>query len=130
MINSRSPADLAPEVQSLLVKLVGRCAVAGLKILITSTYRDDAMQNELYAQGRTKPGKIVTNAKAGQSAHNDRCAFDFCIIGPDGKPDWNDTTKYKAVGAIGESIGLEWGGNFKSFPDLPHFQIKGWKARK
>lgn len=34
------------------------------------TIRTFAQQTEEYAKGRTKPGKIVTNAKAGQSAHN------------------------------------------------------------
>lgn len=126
MINSRNPADLLPEVQSLLVKLVGQCTAVGLKILITSTYRDNESQNDLYAQGRTKPGKIVTNAKAGQSAHNHRVAFDFVPLDKDGKPDWNDLEKFKKVGAIGESIGLEWGGSWLKLKDYPHFQKKGF----
>ncbi|MED0738884.1 M15 family metallopeptidase, partial [Aneurinibacillus thermoaerophilus] len=57
----------------------------GIYVLITQGYRSIAEQNELYAQGRTKPGKIVTNAKGGTSYHNYGLALDFALYTPDGK---------------------------------------------
>src|ERR1043165_556102 len=56
----------------------------------TQTLRTFEEQNALYAQGRTKPGQIVTNAKGGQSYHNYGLAIDFALLidkNGDGKPD-------------------------------------------
>jgi peptidoglycan L-alanyl-D-glutamate endopeptidase CwlK len=115
--------ELHPKVQSLCLKLIQKCKEAGIEIKITSTYRSIEEQNRLYAQGRTAPGQKCTNAKGGQSYHNYRVAFDFVPI-INGEPNWNDRYFYK-VGSIGESIGLEWGGRFKTILDLPHFQYRG-----
>lgn len=127
MINSKDTKDLIPELQEKAKLLIDLCDAKGIVIRITSTYRDFEAQNELYAQGRTKPGKKITNAKAGQSYHNFRRAFDIVII-KNGKADWNDLETYKKVGAIGKGIGLEWGGDFKTIKDYPHFQMSGGKS--
>ena len=89
MINSRDLKDLHPIVQAKAQAFIHSCKKAGIDVLITSTYRDNESQNALYAQGRTSPGKKVTNAKAGQSWHNYRVAFDFVPI-VNGKAQWND----------------------------------------
>lgn len=124
MINSRDIKDLHPKLQELCNKFIAACEKEGIKVIITSTFRDFESQNELYAQGRTKPGKKVTNAKGGQSIHNYRLAFDFApVVG--GKIPWNDTALFTRCGKIAESIGLEWGGSWKSFKDLPHCQYTG-----
>lgn len=124
MINSRKINDLHPKVAALCSEFIKRCDEQGIDILITSTYRDGESQNELYAQGRTKPGKIVTNAKAGDSFHNWRVAFDFVpIVG--GKAQWNDADLFKRCGEIAESIGLEWAGRWTKFRELPHVQFTG-----
>lgn len=59
--------------------------------ILTCTHRSNEEQNDLYAQGRTKPGKIVTNAKAGQSPHNflPARAFDIAFVKPGNLLDWN-----------------------------------------
>ena len=87
MINSRSIMDLHPKVQVMVNAMIESCIKAGFDILITSTYRDAEAQNALYAQGRTKKGSIVTNAKAGESIHNYRLAFDIVPL-RNGKPVW------------------------------------------
>ena len=122
MINSRSFDDLDPETRALAEKLVDVCLQNGIRILITSTFRDRESQDEIYASGRTKPGNKVTNARGGRSFHQYRCAFDFCPLDTNGHPSWNNLTLFKTVGAIGKQIGLTWGGDFKSFVDMPHFQ--------
>lgn len=92
----------------------------GIKLRITSGLRTIKEQNELYNQGRTTKGKIVTNAKGGDSYHNYGLAFDVVEI-KDGKalfenPNW---TK---IGSIGKTFGFEWGGEWESLKDKPHFQ--------
>ena len=128
MINSRKLEDLHPKVKAMAEELLRRCDEEGIDLLVTSTYRDHEAQNELYAQGRTKPGKIVTKAKGGQSWHNWRVAFDIVPL-RNGKPVWTTTGPdgevWKKVGAIGVSIGLEWAGNWKTFQEYPHFQFTG-----
>lgn len=106
MINSRKIEDLHPYVAALCKKFVAACKKEGIDVLITSTYRDNESQNAIYAQGRTKPGRIVTNAKAGQSWHNYRLAFDFVPI-VNGKAMWNDARSFKRCRQIGEALGLE-----------------------
>ncbi|MFP7483394.1 M15 family metallopeptidase [Priestia filamentosa] len=93
----------------------------GYNIAITQGLRTFTEQNALYAQGRTKPGKVVTNAKGGQSIHNYGLAFDFCVFDGERNPVWSGNT-YNKVGALGKNLGLEWGGDWKSFKDLPHFE--------
>lgn len=112
---------LKPKVRELAEKLVVECAKVGYTIQITQTFRTFEEQDALYAQGRTKPGNIVTNAKGGYSLHNYRVAFDFVPI-KNGQAMWNDLATFDAVGKIGVRLGLEWGGNWSSFIDRPHFQ--------
>jgi peptidoglycan L-alanyl-D-glutamate endopeptidase CwlK len=121
MINSRNITDLHPKVQKLCVDFIDKCKHEGIDVLITSTYRDAASQDSLYAQGRTTPGKRVTNAKAGQSMHNWKCAFDFVPI-VNGKAMWNNTALFTRCGEIAESVGLEWAGRWTKFKELAHCQ--------
>jgi len=105
--------------------LKGRAAVR-----FTHTLRTIAEQEALYALGRTKPGKKVTNAKGGSSFHNYGLAIDICLI-IDGKDvswetlkdyDGDKVADWMEVVAIFKSRGWEWGGDFKSIKDAPHFQ--------
>lgn len=121
MINSRDVFALLPVVSNMCHAFIAACKAEDIDILITSTYRDAESQNALYAQGRTTPGLKVTNAKAGQSYHNFRVAFDFVPI-VNGKAVWNDTLLFQKCGEIGEGIGLEWAGRWKRFPELAHLQ--------
>ena len=122
MINSRNLDDLLPQVKIKVEQFIQACKDKGIDILVTSTYRDMESQDALYEQGRTTPGKIVTNARAGDSYHNWRCAVDVVpIIG--GKPDWDGShPAWQQIGEIGEECGLEWAGRWKSFKELAHFQ--------
>jgi peptidoglycan L-alanyl-D-glutamate endopeptidase CwlK len=121
MINSRSLDYLRPTVASKAREFMDRCHAVGIDILITSTYRDLESQAAIYAQGRTTPGKIATNAKPGQSWHNWRCAFDFVPI-ENGKAQWSNLDLFTRCGEVAESVGLEWAGRWKKFRELAHCQ--------
>jgi peptidoglycan L-alanyl-D-glutamate endopeptidase CwlK len=121
MINSRSLDDLHPKVKEMCNLFISSCKKEGIDVIITSTYRDIESQNKLYAQGRTEPGKKVTNARGGQSFHNWRVAFDFVPI-VSGKAQWNDTSLFKRCGDIAKSVGLEWAGDWKTFKERAHCQ--------
>jgi peptidoglycan LD-endopeptidase CwlK len=117
-------AGVHPTVREKAIELIKRAHAQGINVLITQGLRTIAEQNELYAQGRTKPSKIVTNAKGGYSYHNFGLAFDIVIQNADGSLCWNTGDKrWQTVGAIGKSLGLEWGGEWRKFPDYPHFQL-------
>lgn len=112
-------------------KLIILAEQNGSPIKVTQAYRSTTAQDALYAKGRTKPGKKVTNAKGGQSWHNYGCAIDVCF--KVGDP-YGEDQPWKIIGALGESQGLEWGGRWgsngkKGFMDRPHFQlVKGLKT--
>lgn len=122
---SRSLSDLNPSVKVKAEAFLAACEKVGLDILIYCTYRSGAEQDGLYEQGRTKPGAIVTNARAGESFHNWRCAFDFVPLGA-GKPAWNDKALYLKAGIIAESVGLEWAGRWTGkLKETAHCQYSG-----
>jgi len=125
LVNSRSLTDLNPKVAALCSEFINQCKKQNIDVIITSTYRDSESQNALYAQGRTTAGKIVTNAKAGQSFHNWKVAFDFCPI-VNGKAQWADTDLFVKCGHIAESVGLEWAGRWTGkFKEMAHCQFTG-----
>jgi len=125
MINSRKLDDLLPIVKAKVERFIALCKGADIDLLVTSTYRDNESQDALYAQGRTAPGKIVTNAKGGQSFHNYRCAVDVVPL-INGKPCWDvKNPVWQKVGAYGKASGLEWAGEWKRFKEYAHFQYTG-----
>ncbi len=89
-------------------------------IRIYCGFRSEEWQNDLYAQGRTKPGKVVTQAKAWQSYHNYGLAFD-CVEIRKGQALWINP-RWPDIAESGKTFGLEWGGNFIK-KDKPHFQL-------
>lgn len=116
---------LHPHVKELALKLVQECQKQGLQIKITDCVRTKAEQDALYAQGRTQPGSIVTNAQYPQSNHCWGIAFDFCRN--DGTGAYNESGNFfERVGAVGKSIGLFWGGDFTTILDRPHFEYQGY----
>ena len=123
MINSRKLEELNPKVKTKCEAFIASCAKQGIDVLITSTYRDAESQNALYAQGRTVAGNKVTNAKAGQSWHNWRCAFDFVPI-INGKAQWDNKALFTQCGEIAEACGLEWAGRWKGkMIEMAHCQF-------
>lgn len=122
MINSRSIDDLHPRVANLCRQFIAACADNGIKVIITSTFRDNESQNQLYAQGRTLPGKVVTNAKAGQSFHNYKLAFDFAIE-YDNQVQWRDSLMFFLCGQIAKKLGLEWAGDWIKITETAHCQF-------
>jgi len=89
--------------------------------------RTFTQQDVLWAQGRTTPGKIVTNAKGGESWHQFGLAVDLVEDGDISRTgiqwSWSDNAAYLKIGTAARLIGLEWGGWWKAFVDYPHVQL-------
>ena len=130
-ISIKRIALLHPKLRSEAADILIECEKANVGIRITSTFRTPEEQNGLYAQGRTKPGSIVTNAKAWQSYHQYGLAVDICLLHKDGSisysatedvdndkiADWSEVTK------IFKAKGWEWAGDWKgNFKEKPHYQ--------
>lgn len=126
---------LHPLLRDEVTAGVNACDDAGIHIRIAQALRTWEQQADIYDQGRTRPGKIVSNAKPGFSYHNYGLAFDFCLLRQDiltghamfswdmitdddhdGKKDWDEVVE------IFEGLGWEWGGRWESIRDYPHFQ--------
>ena len=120
-----------------LVKVIKEAiATSPYDFMITQGVRSAKYQNELYQQGRTKPGTKVTNADGYIKKSNHQMkvdglgyAIDFAVLYK-ATIDWDTESKYEAVARhileTGHKLGiaLEWGGNWK-FIDYPHIQIAG-----
>lgn len=99
----------------------------GVKVEVISGLRSWAAQAALFAQGRTKPGHIVTKARPGSSWHNYGLAIDLGLFSNGVYLDEVDPKRadrlYQEIGAIASRMGVEWAGNWKSFTETPHFQV-------
>ena len=129
--DTRSQANIAtllPVVQPIARELLERLnAIIPLGcVKIISGNRTYAEQNDLYEQGRTKDGRIVTNCRGGYSNHNFGVAFDIAVF--DGAGGYvPESHFYDDAGKIGKSLGLFWGGDWEGFEDKPHFEWRpGW----
>ena len=128
--------QLHPKLRLEMQKIINECN-ANLKgraqVRISQGLRTFAEQQALYNQGRTTPGKKVTNAKGGQSVHNYGAAVGIVLI-IDGKiaswdvgrdwdgdkiADWDECVRVFA------KYYYSWGGNWNSFKDFPHFEKIG-----
>lgn len=125
---SRNPKDLTCEAREAWETSAAEFEVAfpmDPQPFLTCTWRSNEEQNQLYRQGRTTPGKIVTNAKAGQSNHNKKPspAMDIAFKDTTGAVHW-DVPLFRKFAQIAKRNGLSWGGDWPRFKDYPHFEIK------
>lgn len=113
---------LHPKAKGIFSQFIDECEKAfNTTFRVSQGLRTIAEQDALYAQGRTKPGPVVTNAKGGTSYHNYGLAVDLVAMFPDGSIDWKyDMSKLKPIAV---KLGLFWGGDFKTIVDKPHFEI-------
>ena len=119
-----------PELASRIRTVVAALAQSGINIEIVQGLRTFAEQDDLFRQGRTKKGLVVTNARGGQSNHNYGLAVDVVPF-VNGKPNWNAPNSiWMAIGQEGGKLGLEWGGNWKKFIDKPHLQLPGLSIKQ
>ena len=116
MFHSDELKYLRADVRVNCEKFLALCKEAGLKVKVTQTVRDDAYQKYLVSKGyasekATRP--TFHSVKAG-------LAFDICknVRGHE----YDDATFFALCGQIGKQVGFSWGGDWKSFPDRPHFQ--------
>ena len=119
-ITSLRISKLDKRIQKPTQEFINDAYSQNIKLRLIQGLRTFDEQNDLYAQGRTKSGKKVTNAKGGQSYHNYGLAVDVAPI-ENGEINWNGD--WNKIGKIGMQHGFEWGGNFHSIKDKPHFQM-------
>lgn len=123
---------LTPKAQAKFRPFIAQAqtiaASMGVEYKAISGHRSYAEQNKLYAQGRTKRGKRVTNARGGYSNHNFGIALDFGVFAGGKYLDNADPKRahrvHAAVAQVAARYGIEWGGKWRSFKDTPHFEVK------
>jgi peptidoglycan LD-endopeptidase CwlK len=114
-----------PKLKDKVLQLIHLAKNDGFNLTVTQGLRTIKEQNGLYAQGRTDPGKKVTNAKGGTSWHNYGLAVDLAFL-DNGVVSFNESKfNYALIGKWASQVGLFWGGNFKSIKDKPHVQLTG-----
>ena len=113
-----------PLVRRKAEQLIERMFAKGRAVMVYQGYRSEEEQNYLYAQGRSRKGPIVTNARGGESLHNYGVAIDVVFL-VNGHPSWDNGHDWNLLGKEGKTLGFEWGGDWKEFPDRPHFQFMG-----
>lgn len=121
----RDISALSPVAQRACRAFLRECEREGLPVLITETYRSQVRQDYLYAQGRTRAGKVVTWTR--NSRHTGRMAWDICknVKGQE----YADAAFFAKCGAIAKRLGITWGGTWDT-PDKPHFEVtKDWKGK-
>jgi peptidoglycan L-alanyl-D-glutamate endopeptidase CwlK len=127
--SERVIAGLHLAAQAAARKLLALAASAGLVARAISGTRSYAEQDRLHAQGRYgNAGPRVTNARGGQSNHNFGIAWDIGLFDAAGAYLNGDSAaeiaEYRKLGDLARPLGLEWGGDWKSLPDVPHYQLR------
>lgn len=121
-------------VHPLLVEKIRRVLKAmdilGFPMVVFEGVRTTERQKELYAQGRTKPGRIVTNAdgvikKSNHQVKEDGFGYAVdCVFIDNGRPSWSLHFPWRLYGEMVKSQGLIWGGDFKSLTgDFAHCEL-------
>jgi peptidoglycan L-alanyl-D-glutamate endopeptidase CwlK len=127
---SKLHPNVRDEVRKIIEEINTKVLTGQAKVRLAQGTRTWAEQNELYAKGRTTPGPKVTNAKAGQSIHNYGLAVDFVLIINGTQASW-DTKKdfdkdqqsdWMEVVQVFKKYGWSWGGDWRTFKDMPHFE--------
>ncbi len=127
IITDRRLASLHPQIRKRANEFILRAEKElGIKLRVTSALRTWKEQEKLYAKGRTTKGNVVTNAKPGKSLHNYGLALDVVEI-KNGKALWTNPN-WSKIAALGKSLGFSWGGDWKSFKDKPHFEMRFGKT--
>ena len=121
-----------PDLREELHHIYRQIVALEIPVRFTAVYRSIHEQNQLYIQGRNGiPGEIITHAMGGESYHNYGLAVDFCLLTNKGtQATWNRNTDFNQnqqkdwleVVNLFIQHGWEWGGNWESFKDYPHFQ--------
>lgn len=115
-----------PRLAQLIGQMAEMLALENIEFRVTQALRSWDEQDKLYAEGRSVPGRVITNAPGGHSWHNFGLAVDLAIVQSDGSIDWNpEHPAWKRMIQVGEMLGLLSGSTFRTFPDNPHFQLTG-----
>lgn len=129
-VSEQRLSQVYPALAAKIRQMADTLAGEGIEIRVVQGLRTTAEQDALYAQGRTAPGKIVTNCRGGHSYHNFGLAVD-CVPstqGPDQpyNPDWNNQhPAWQKMVDAGVALGLDSGAQWEHFKDFPHFQLTG-----
>lgn len=122
-------------VDPRLIEIVKRICYAmnelGFHMIVTDGVRTTAQQQALFAQGRSQPGVIVTNADGivKKSNHQPRAdglgrAVDMCFLDAAGQPSWDAKRfPFRLYGEMAKALGCVWGGDWVSIHDLPHIEL-------
>ena len=131
---SRKLSDLDPIVEQMAWRLISAVPlIMQRELFVVHTLRTYEEQNELYKQGRSNPGKIVTRARGGESFHNWGLALDVAFEQegtqhPTWETDDGEFFYWEVLGKIGEVIGFEWGGRYE-LKDYGHFHYAGGQSK-
>ncbi len=120
-VTDRNIDKLHPAIQDKFRDAINELARMGVNVRLYSGFRSFAEQHNLWKKGRIDAGSKVTNAKAGQSYHNYGLAGDVVEI-KNGRAIW-DAASYRKIAPVFKKYGFTWGGDWKSFKDMPHFQM-------
>lgn len=121
-MGSSSLQDLTPDTRKAAERLIAQAADAGIAVKVASTLRTCTEQDQLYAQGRTTEGIVVTQNPGCRSWHVFGRALDLRIRNDDGSLQLEADPRYAKLGAMAEALGFEWGGNLED-GDAGHFEF-------
>lgn len=122
-------AGVHPKLEAAVTRICAAMGDLGFLLMVTDGVRTVAQQQALYAQGRTAPGHVVTNADGvlRHSNHQVRAdgfghAVDACFL-VNGAPSWDGHLPWTLYGAMAKSQGLLWGGDWSGLVDRPHVEL-------
>lgn len=119
MRHSREIDALRADVEANCRMLLALAEREGLRALVTETVRDAAYQRWLAERGYAAAGARTP------SFHGENAGLAFDICKNEKGHEYDDPAFFARMGELGKRVGFSWGGDWRSFPDRPHFQ---WDA--
>jgi peptidoglycan L-alanyl-D-glutamate endopeptidase CwlK len=127
-----------PLLVTLFERVIARADLA-LDLSVLCGHRTNEEQAELYAKGRTAPGKVITHKRPGESKHNRQPSHavdvapyvggsvswawpHYHAVAPVIRAEW---AAMQAEGIVPAGVTLTWGGDWQTFPDGPHWELSG-----
>lgn len=118
-----------PKLIEKVLSVISAMSALGFTLVVVQGLRTEQEQIALYAQGRTAPGSIVTNADGVTKLSNHQVKADGfghavdCAFKVDGKISWGDKLPWQCYGECAKAVGLVWGGDWTSIKDRPHVEL-------
>ncbi len=132
---SSSMAELVPDFRNRLERVLDRLENEGFSPKVNETFRSEARQALMFELGTSKTPKVGNHhwGRAADIVDGRKDAQGRVVLWGASLDTWSNAAErqrmadnfFAALGRAAKAEGLTWGGDWRSFPDPAHVELKG-----